>query len=520
MPIRRLLLLALSISLLAPLFSAGAATANEVANLDPAATSNGNVVIDPSGNAYIAWTHEEAEFINTPIFCRIPAGAATCNPRLTLPVPGAVSSIDSVTAAFPVLGAGSTVYVVAPRYVSNDVVVYTSVNGGASFAAGVVVPGGYSNQTDPTNVLSYESEFLIGAFNSQLGVSTSPAAGTGLSLALPPGDLVGGSSIGLDAASDPVLAYWTLTDPYKALFFRYDGSGPVTSGTNWIGPTQVTNGYETKLSGGPGGLFLVSADQVGGEPPTAVNVRKYAGSSFGPPVTLTNDGAPSLFTGGAIAQSPSGGRLAVAWPGTRAADRRFVLRLHTSTDGGASFTSTDIADLSNGFFFGDKFQLGLADGGGGWLTYLDAAGLHLVDFSAIAGVPQKDPPKGGTKPADYKGPTKVADTKKAGDFDLTLRLPKSCVQSQQSFFAGVGKRKRKGLSKQLGGKIKFKSVVFVYDGKKLKVKKKKPFRLLIDPGAMAPGSTHVVKTKVTAILTKGGKEKKIKRTLQGSIKAC
>ena len=37
---------------------------------------------------------------------------------------------------------------------------------------------------------------------------------------------------------------------------------------------------------------------------------------------------------------------------------------------------------------------------------------------------------------------------------------------------------------------------------------------------MAPGSTHVVKARVTAILTKNGKEKKVKRTLKGTIKAC
>ena len=86
------------------------------------------------------------------------------------------------------------------------------------------------------------------------------------------------------------------------------------------------------------------------------------------------------------------------------------------------------------------------------------------------------------KPPNYKGKTKVADTKNVGGYSLILRLPKQCVQSQQKFFAGVGARKRKALAKKLGGKVKLKQVVFIYDGKKLKVKKKKPFRYLIDPG--------------------------------------
>ena len=37
---------------------------------------------------------------------------------------------------------------------------------------------------------------------------------------------------------------------------------------------------------------------------------------------------------------------------------------------------------------------------------------------------------------------------------------------------------------------------------------------------MAPGSVHLVKAKVTLILTKGKKEKKIKRTIKGTVRAC
>jgi hypothetical protein len=522
MPTRRAFLIALSISLLGTLlFAAGPARAIEVYNLDPAADSNGNIAMDGAGNAYIAWTHEDESSIDQPTFCRILAGTGACTSPVTLPIPGLnPTSIDSASAAFPVIGPGETVYVVAPRYVEDDNVVYTSVNRGASFSTGVVVPGGYSNQTEPTDVFRYGSEFLIGAFNASLGVSTTPAAGTGLSLILPPGNLVESSSLGL-AGANPVLAYSTLTEPYDVRFFRYTGTPPVTSPSSWVGPTTVTHGYEAELSGGPLGLFMVSADQAGNETPSIVDLRKYTGSGFGPATTLSSEGAPGLFDGGAIAQAPNGSRLAIAWPGHRGGDNKYVMRLFTSTDGGASFTKTEIADLSDGIDFGDNSQMALDDGTGGWLTFVNTSGLHLVDFYPIEGAPPPVAPGGGgSKPADYSGPTKVAATKKAGDYDLTLRLPRNCVQSRQSFFAGVGKRKRKGLAKKLGGKIKFKSVVFFYDGKKLTVKKKKPFRYLIDPGAMAPGSTHVVKTKVTAILTKGGKEHKIKRTLQGTIKAC
>ena len=111
-------------------------------------------------------------------------------------------------------------------------------------------------------------------------------------------------------------------------------------------------------------------------------------------------------------------------------------------------------------------------------------------------------------------------TKKVGNFLIVLRLPKSCLQSRQRFFVGVGKRKRKQLSKRLGGEIRFTKVVFIYDGKKLKTKKRKPFRYLVDPGPLAPGSVHRVKAKVTMVLTKGEKEKRLKRTIKGTVRAC
>lgn len=54
----------------------------------------------------------------------------------------------------------------------------------------------------------------------------------------------------------------------------------------------------------------------------------------------------------------------------------------------------------------------------------------------------------------------------------------------------------------------------------LQVKKKKPFRYLVDPGPMAPGSVHVAKARVTLILTKSREEKKIKRLIKGTVRAC
>jgi hypothetical protein len=492
----------------------GTAAANDLYTLDANPASMGHVIEDAAGNAYVAWTSESGG-IEVPKFCKIPPGGA-CSP-ISLSIPGASSSLDSAAAAIPVFGPGNTVCVVGPRYVRNDVIFWTSTDGGASFDGGTQREE-YSNKTDPTDALLRDGSFLIGAYNPGLGFSTAEIAGVGsgeLDFANPGSGGVASSSMAL-AGSNPVIAYWNLSDPYSLFFYRYKGSGSLTTEANWEGPVFVANGYEPSLAGGPAGLFMVSQDYSGGLYPNAVNLRRFEGTSFGAPKTLAVDATTNLFTGGAIAQSPSGNRLAVAWPGKRAGDDAYVMRLFTSTDGGASFTESHIAHIGNAYALGSNADLATNDGGSGWLVFRDGGGLRLADLNPIAGLPPVVPPP----PPIYKGKTKTI-VKKAGPFLITLRLPKSCLQSRQRFFVGVGKRKRKQLIKKLGGgTLQFKKVVFIYDGKKLKVKKKKPFRYLIDPGPLAAGSVHRVKAKVTAVLTQGEKKKKIKRILKGTVKAC
>jgi hypothetical protein len=511
----RSLLTATALALAGLAALAGPAAANDLFTLDANATGPGRVVTDAAGTAYIAWNRKGATF-DVPMFCRIPAGG-TCTSPVTLSIPGATGIGDETSGVFPVLGGGSTVYVVGPRYVHDDSVVWTSTDGGASFNGGVVNPDSYPAKSDPSDVLLSDGEFQIVGFNSGLGFGTSPTAGgagTHLEFADPgPGGVAGGR-MELDPSGNPLIAYWNLSSPaYQVLFYRYKGTGPKSVEANWEGPIPVGNGYETRLAGGPAGLFLVDQEYAGSSYPTSLVIRKFSGTTFGPPLTIAADAGSELFNGGAAAQSFSGTHLDVAWPGKRSDGTR-VMKLYSSSNGGASFVSSEIAHIGNAYAILENAQLAVADNGGGWLTYLQEGGLKVADLNPIAAPVVPTP-----KPPNYKGKEKTI-AKKAGAFDFTLRLPQGCVQSQQSFFTGVGKRKRKGLSKSLGGKVKFKQVVFIYDGKKLKVKKKKPFRYLIDPGPMAPGSVHVVKTKVTAILTKKGKEKKIKRTLQGTIKAC
>ncbi len=510
-------ILATAVASLALAVYPAASGANDLFTLDAKPTSAGHVIVDGAGNAYVGWTTESSG-INpeVPKFCKIPPGG-TCSP-ISLPIPSATTLSDSVSAAIPVFGPGNTVYVVGPRYAHDDVIFWTSGNNGASFDGGTE-RNFYSSKTDPTDVFLSGSTFLIGAYNAGVGFSTAEVAGLGggsINFA-EPGPSVGSSSMGLDSGGNPVIAYWNLSDPpYPLRFYRYKGPGSITSEASWEGPKSIASGYQPSLAGGPGGLFMVSQDYTGGQYPDAIDVRRFDGGTFGPPKTLAVDPTTNLFVGGSIAQSASGNRISVAWPGARGGDGAYVMRLFTSTDGGATYSESHIAHIGDAYAIGANAELATTDGGSGWIVFTDNTGLRIADLNPIAG------PAPGPEPVPpiYKGKTKTI-VKKAGPFLITLRLPKSCLQSRQRFFIGVGKRKRRALTKKLGGgTLRFTKVVFIYDGKKLKVKKRKPFRYLVDPGPLAPGSIHPVKAKVTAILTKGNREKKIKRTLKGTVKAC
>ncbi|HET7416987.1 MAG TPA: hypothetical protein VFJ61_05135 [Solirubrobacterales bacterium] len=521
----RAVLIAAAATLVLAAFPAVSA-ANNLFTLDTNAQSNGHLIEDAAGNAYVAWTTEGVGIGIEPVkYCKIAPGG-TCSP-ITLSIPGATSISESASAAFPVFGPGNTVYVVAPRYAENDVVFWTSTDGGVSFDAGTLTEP-YSSKTNPTDVFLQGDSFLIGAYNAGLGFSANKVAppGGGEFVFKEPGDGgVAGASMGL-SSGNPVIAYWNISDPpYPLLFYRYKGTGTITTEASWEGPFEVTKGYEPSLSTGPAGLLMVSEDYGGGAYPNTINFRRYDGANFSAPKTLAVDSDPDLFIGGDIAQSPSGNRIAAVWPGTRGGDGAFVMRLFTSTDGGGSFTESHVARLNSSYGIGPNAEVATNDSGSGWVLFEDSEGLRLADLNPIAG-PATAPPATTTPPKKtvktpkpYSGPTKVV-TKQVGDFLIVLRLPKSCLQSRQKFFVGVGKRKRKQLEKRLGGEIHFTKVVFIYDGKKLKVKKKKPFRYLVDPGPLARGSVHKVKAKVTLILEKGNQEKKIKRTIKGTVKAC
>ena len=426
----------------------GAASAQNVGTLDTNAATPGHLAQDAAGTAYIAWTRKAATgAAETPEFCKVPKGGSACTAPITLPVPAPAESVDSPAGAFPVLGSGSTVYVVAPSYVQDYVLLYTSTNGGASFGPAQVVTGSYSNRSNPTDVLLSGSEFLIGAYNAGLGFSALSTSGTGtgeLQLAEPGPGGVAAASLGLDSAGNPVQAWYNLNSgQYSLDFAHYNGSGSRMSEANWTGAQEVTKGYVPRLAGGASGLFLLSEDY---NSPTeayasAVEVRKYTGSSFGAPVRLFDDKHAELFDGGAMAQSPAG-HLAVVWP--QFGGSQGEMRLLLSSNGGASFTSApNVAALGSSYLDQNNAQLTVGDDNQGWVTFIGGGGLKLANLGSGATA-------GEERTSNHVGSDVV-----------TLTGPKGCVRPGQAvkvkLSVASAKRKRKVV-------LKIYQAIFAVDG--------------------------------------------------------
>jgi hypothetical protein len=426
------LLMAVLLSLAAAGLAAAGAGAENVGTLDAQAGSRGHVVQDAAGTAYIAWTRKSVgEGTETPEFCKVPKGGRACTTPLALPIPAPAESVDGPSGAFPVLGAGATVYVVVPRYVKNDVLLYTSTDGGATFGAPQDITGAYPNKTGPDDVILSGSEFLIGAENPGLGFSAFNTSGEGLGdfgLEEPGPGGVADATMGLDSAGNPVQAWFNLSSPqYTIDYDHYNGSGSKTTEADWTGAQEVTKGYVPSLAGGAAGLFLLSQDFTTPSESYAkgVDVRKYSGSSFGPPLHLFTDKETDLYAGGTIAESPAG-HIAVVWPEFYGVPQP-EMKLLISTNGGASFTTEpNVAGLGSAYSDFGNASLSLGDNNEGWVTFLDSAGLQLANLSSGALEPKETTTHStvGTDTVTLKGPTSCVRPGQKVTVTLTVKSAK------------------------------------------------------------------------------------------------
>ncbi|MDE3069818.1 MAG: hypothetical protein KGJ43_03725 [Acidobacteriota bacterium] len=429
---------------------AASARAANLFTLDPHADSIGPVVVDQSANGYVAWLHQGSP--DSVRFCKLAPGARACAHELTLPAAPLLEPPSVTDTPFPVLGPAGYVYVVAPSYDTNQMVMWQSTDGGNTFGPAAVTTWNPEQtsacrvETDLNDVLAFNAygaeyarsqgtatlpggspsglDFEMSssnpfvqwtfAFYSQgcaipLTTTSSPGVLPWQYFAFGGGEVgqqfstlgwAGGGSSGcaLSAAGDQVTAYMQATTPPSVRFYRYSApSGPcATTGENlspsasrnWHGPTTVTQGATPRLAGGRAGLFLLSGDEPSAstEAPTAVDIRPYdlASHSFGAPKRLSRVSRQSGLDpdAGGLGESAESGELAAVWPDVGGPTG--LMSLFISTDGGARFSAAQqIASVGFGYSGGDDARVAVAADGTGFVTFRDAAGLHVADLNTL-----------------------------------------------------------------------------------------------------------------------------------------
>jgi len=505
-----------------------AASANNLFTLDSNAYTYGPVVTDSAGTGYVAWESTPAIKSNSSItmFCRIPRGG-TCTAPITLPLPGgSTEGVDAPIAAYPVLGAvAGTVYVVAPRYVKEDTVIWTSTNGGASFSApatalqfahGSGVGDVLRNPLVPGTAGSPTADGIdVASYNTQVGFSETGNFAAPFKLRFEEDPNGQGSTLGFTAAGLPVTAYWNFASPYEVAF-NYLISGSAKTESNWSKHQTISSGYEPRLASGPSGLFLFTTDEAGGGQPTVLNVRKFneGTHTFGAPTTVATIPATvgGLFTSGGFYENPDTGALYVVEPLFSSSS---VMRVWESTDGGASFHGErNIANIGGGFE--GPPRIAVADDGGGWVTWRDEHGLQVADLN----VPP--PPVAPYVPPVIKQPRPPASITASTSIEgtsLTLSTPNQCIKagavpSSLAFKYPSHKRKGRVVVKVFKVEFKVGSSHLTLTRKKLS---NKPFVGVLHVKHLIPGHKYVLTVHAWLAVEHG---KPRQRFLKVLITAC
>jgi hypothetical protein len=366
------------------------------------ADSTGPIVVNSRGVGYVAWDKLATDGNGDPVmFCRIPRGGR-CTRPMALPLPAAAhwDSYD-VIQPFPILGgAANVVLVVAPSYVNDDVVVWTSHNRGTSFSALRVIPSpSYVGNTvvddihrAPNNATDALNYFSIASHNTGLGYSYTGVGAIG-AMHPPSGfkfdtDSIRGAVAGSTMSFSKrqvIEAFWTdATTPRLAYFWSPQAGVSGSPGTAEHGPYQIADGSNARLANGPKGLFLLSEDAgSSAAKPLRLHVRKWdhATHKFGPATlvgTVPNDANAS--NQGGFTEDRTTGELIVAWP-DYGPGHKYEMRMWTSATGGASFSSPTTASQIGAGYVGPARLA--ATGTTGFLTFQNRAGLELIDLAHL-----------------------------------------------------------------------------------------------------------------------------------------
>jgi hypothetical protein len=479
----RLLLLTAAIALIA------AAPARAATTFDLGVGQHPDVSVDANGTGHFVWDVVNNGSDDTTVYCQVPSGATAC------------AKTQSFTFVKETIGRSSYVFtpsanrvvIVSSRCCNEADIMVQSTDGGTTFSAPIQIGN-----------TEFGSSAVFGPGESVFGGSISSWQAAALNGTTPDKRAMLNTGFGIAEHGSGALAGNTVPvvawdDGTNITSSFWNGTGDINDAANWTGPTPVGAGQEVRVAGGPSGLALLS---TGGTPAVHVlEARKFTGSGFGPPVSVSETGDP-IFAD--LFANQTTGELVAAWVDNRSPNEWRIAR---SKDGGTTWGSP--VTLIRGDTADQQFNLQVADAadGKGFLVsdqnsnsghILAAPLVPLADTSGNAGTPS------------------TVATTTVGGVEVSLIAPTQCVNPGDTITLRVTSKIKKKLSPTK--RVKITLAVFSVDKKTVK-DKKAAFKGKFVTTGFAAGSKHPLKAVVTLKPVKGnGKAKK--KTLKGTLTVC
>jgi hypothetical protein len=299
------------------------------------------VAVDAAGTAHIAWFGPESTTTSLN-FCRLSRAASACDARTTIAAPGTTLSRPFVTVD------GATVRVVSYRYgltgARFDEIweLFTSADGGATFDAGHPIGIAPFDEAvrgpgDTLTVTTNAESTGLAVQNVPLDGTTAGDAQAILSADHPYNGTVGFAPVAGVSSVDVLTPIAVFADGSSNAQFRLFGGSAagLNDAASWGPPVDIGYADYPRLAGGPSGLFLLS-----GNPANALTVRKWNGSTFGPPVKIADvaDDAQAHLT------QDAAGRLHAVFARNTAAGLELD---YASSDNGSSWQSGPLLTQTN-----------------------------------------------------------------------------------------------------------------------------------------------------------------------------
>jgi hypothetical protein len=464
-----------------------------------------HLVVDADGTAHVTWSDVLAKKVK---YCQVPRGQRACAaPGATLDMPGA----SEPGLPFLVRGPGATLYIAMAHYVSEDTLLWTSNDNGATWTTGPAKIYDAPNTTDSSDpVLGPQAgEITFASFNpSKLiwsaRIDGSEAAKKSSDAADLPGG--GGYDLGVGLRDDGGLIA-AGNDLNRAYWWRMEPGAEPSATPSWVGPNDLGVMDTTRVAGGPTGAYILGTAGEAGSG-QRMEIRRYAGGLMGPPIVLAEE------TGyiNDVTVAPSG-VVGAIWRRNGDPDD---LRFARSKDGAGPYAVTVIAQEEGTLA---NMDVGLGNDGEGFAVYEgreagnpQALEIRLADTTPLDATPVAG--GGGAAGGDTPLPATRRVSARVPGATLRLGVPRQCIPPGRPFVATLTwarqKRKRNLF-------VKVSRTDFFIGARRVKTDRTAPFRQTLTIPRPQAGQTYRLRARATIKVRRG---KAPKKSVFATLRVC